>query len=133
VEVRKGSGRSGLASEYNLRTPETPDASVRYSDEKYRTPVTGVLEEKPDIYGQITGHPGQEQRTFRVETPDTHVLPSDPDQQIWRSDPGGAERPSDPAEEDAGGVRQGDSLVSVEERAMLEICGSAWDGAYLPG
>jgi hypothetical protein len=81
TEVRKGTGRSGLASEFDLSTPETPDTHVRCSDSaRAETPDTGVRysEETPDISGQITGHLEQKHRTFPVETPDTHVLPSDP-------------------------------------------------------
>ncbi len=78
TEVRKGSGRSGLSSEFDLRTPdtidrylaqarrETPDTDVRYSD--------GI----PDIQGQNTGHREQEYRTFTAQIPDTSVLPTDP-------------------------------------------------------
>ncbi|WP_448385411.1 helix-turn-helix domain-containing protein [Mycolicibacterium sp. XJ1904] len=67
TEVRKGSGRSGLASEFNLSTPEIPDTDDRYSG--------GIT----DISGTNTGHLEQEYRTFGAQIPDTHVLPSDPD------------------------------------------------------
>ncbi|WP_081505312.1 helix-turn-helix domain-containing protein [Nocardia cyriacigeorgica] len=71
TEVRKGSGRSGMASEFQLRTP--------------------------DIDGKNTGHLGYEYRTFEVEIPDTHVRPSDPNQ-IQITDPKNKRGSNDPSD-----------------------------------
>ncbi|WP_425295074.1 helix-turn-helix domain-containing protein [Nocardia cyriacigeorgica] len=71
TEVRKGSGRSGMASEFQLRTP--------------------------DIDGKNTGHIGYEYRTFEVETPVTGVLPTDPNQ-IQRTDPNNKRGSNDPSD-----------------------------------
>jgi hypothetical protein len=81
VEVRKGSGRAGLSSEFNLSTPEyrtpvsaIPDASPKQIPDTHDRYSEGI----PDISGMNTGHLEQEYRTFGAQIPDTYVLPTDP-------------------------------------------------------
>ncbi|RRR41156.1 helix-turn-helix domain-containing protein [Mycolicibacter terrae] len=103
-EVRKGAGRAGMSSEFDLSTPE------------YRTPMSGISDPAPgeipdihdrysegipDISGMNTGHLGHKYRTPVTGIPDTHVRPSDP-YQIRPSEPDqirGPVAPSDPLTE----------------------------------